>query len=155
MAKEEEKKAVDIKDISAENIEAVINSGSTLNEETAKAAAEAIAKQRKEELTERLIDVTLRSEYTRKSSYLSMKKTDKERNIKVNYLKKFSEKDDKLRNGGISIEDYEKECTELYKETNNLIREVGRWYDEQRDKLLNQYPKARYDWKWDRKVLDI
>lgn len=92
MAKEEEKKAVDIKDISAENIEAVINSGSTLNEETAKAAAEKIAKQRKEELTERLIDVTLRSEYTRKSSYLSMKKTDKERNIKVNYLKKFSEK---------------------------------------------------------------
>ena len=155
MAKEEEKKAVDIKDISAENIEAVINSGSTLNEETAKAAAEKIAKQRKEELTERLIDVTLRSEYTRKSSYLSMKKTDKERNIKVNYLKKFSEKDDKLRTGGISIEDYEKECAELYKETNNLIREVGRWYDDQHEKLYNQYPKARYDWRWEHKILDI
>ena len=106
MAKEEEVKVADITKVSAENIEEVINNGSTVTEDVAKAAAEKIAKQRKEELTERHIDVTLKSEYTRLATYLSMKKTDKEKEVKLNYLKKFSEKDDKLRNGGITIEDY-------------------------------------------------
>lgn len=138
----------DVTKISVENIEEVINTGSTVTEEAAKEVAEKIAEKRKEELTERLVETTLRSEYTRKSTYLSMKKTDKEREIKLNYLKKFSEKDDKLRNGGITIEDYEKDCQELYKEANKLIREVGQWYDEQLKKLYNQYPSARYDWKY-------
>ena len=67
----------DVTKISTENIEEVINSGSTVTEEAAKEAAEQIAKKRKEELTERLVETTLRSEYTRKSTYLSMKKSDK------------------------------------------------------------------------------
>ena len=78
MAKEEVKVA-DITKVSAENIEEVINNGSTVTEDVAKAAAEKIAKQRKEELTERHIDVTLKSEYTRLATYLSMKKTDSRR----------------------------------------------------------------------------
>ena len=154
MAKEEVKVA-DITKVSAENIEEVINNGSTVTEDVAKAAAEKIAKQRKEELTERHIDVTLKSEYTRLATYLSMKKTDKEKEVKLNYLKKFSEKDDKLRNGGITIEDYLKDCKELYKEANNLLREVDKWYQEQQNKLLNQYPKARYDWRWDGQLLSL
>lgn len=104
---------------------------------------------------ERHIDVTLKSEYTRLATYLSMKKTDKEKEVKLNYLKKFSEKDDKLRNGGITIEDYLKDCKELYKEANNLLREVDKWYQEQQNKLLNQYPKARYDWRWDGQLLSL
>ena len=55
MAKEEVKVA-DITKVSAENIEEVINNGSTVTEDVAKAAAEKIAKQRKEELTERHIE---------------------------------------------------------------------------------------------------
>ena len=151
----EEAKVADITKVSAENIEEVINNGSTVTEDIAKAAAEKIAKQRKEELTERHIDVTLKSEYTRLATYLSMKKTDKEKEVKLNYLKKFSEKDDKLRNGGITIEDYLKDCKELYKEANNLLREVDKWYQEQQNKLLNQYPKARYDWRWDGQLLSL
>lgn len=146
---EKETKVADVTKISVENIEEVINSGSTATEDAAKEAAEQIAKKRKEELTQRLINVTLRSEYTRKATYLSMKKTEKEKNIKTNYLKLFSEKDDKLRNGGITIEDYEKDCKELYKEANNQIREVGKWYNEQQEKLFNQYPQARWDWKYE------
>lgn len=148
MAKEE-KKSIDIVNVSMENIEEVINNGATVTQETAEAAAKKIAEKRKEEMTERLITATLKSEYTRKASYLSMKKTDKELSIKKNYLVKFSEKDDKLRNGGITIEDYGKECAELHKEANNLIREVGKWYEAQLEKLYNQYPEARYSWRYD------
>jgi polyribonucleotide nucleotidyltransferase len=149
MAEEKDKKVVDLLNINEENIEEVINSGAEVTKEIAEASAKKIAEKRKEEMTERLVNATLKSEYTRKSSYLSMKKTKKEMEIKKNYLKKFSEKDDKLRNGGISLEDYEKECKQIYKDANNLIREVGEWYDSQLDKLLNQYPEARYSWRYD------
>ena len=145
---EKDKKAT----VSVDNIEEVINNGATVTEDAAKAAAEEIAKQRKEKLTERLIQTTLRSEYTRKATYLSMKKTDKQKEVKLNYLKKFSEKDDELRNGKIAIDDYDKACAELYKEANKLLREVDNWYDECKEKLYNQYPSARYDWKWDNKL---
>lgn len=146
MTKDEKK--VEVLSINEENIEEVINNSAEVTKETAEAAAKKIAEKRKEEMTERLVTATLKSEYTRKSSYLSMKKTKKEMEIKKNYLKKFSEKDDKLRNGGISIEDYEKECRQIYKDANDLIREVGKWYDDQLNKLMNQYPEARYSWRY-------
>lgn len=148
MAKEETK-AVDVTKLSLENIEESINNGSTVTEEVAKEAAQKIADQRKEKLTERLITETLKSEYTRKSIYLSMKKTDKEKETKLNYLKKFSEKDDKLRNGGITIEDYAKECAALKKECNKLLSEISTWYEEKQEALYNQYPEARYSWRYE------
>lgn len=147
----EDKKKVT--EVTTENIEEIINNGSVVTKEVAEEAAKKIAEKRKEQLTERLIEATQKSEYTRKSIYLSMKKTDKESNIKLNYLKKFSEQDDKLRNGGISLEDYEKECSKLKKEANDLIREVSRWYDDQRDKLYNQYPESRYGWGYNNYML--
>ena len=102
----EKDKKVDVLNINEENIEEVINNGAEVTKEIAEASAKKIAEKRKEEMTDRLVTATLKSEYTRKSSYLSMKKTKKEMEIKKNYLKKFSEKDEKLRYGGISLEDY-------------------------------------------------
>lgn len=142
---EKEKKNVEI---STENIEEIINNGAVVTKEIAEEAAKKIAEKRKEKLTERLVIETQKSEYTRKAIYLSMKKTDKESTIKLNYLKKFSEQDDKLRNGGTSLEDYEKDCLKLKKEANDLIREVSRWYEDQTEKLFNQYPDARYGWNY-------
>lgn len=144
MAKEKEEK----KELSMDNIEEVINNGSTVTAEAAEAAAKQIAEQRKEKLTQRLIDVTLKSEYNRKAIYLSMKKTKKESEIKLNYLKKFSEKDEELRSGKISIEDYEKDCKTLKSDANKLLREVDNWYDEQREKLFNQYPSSRFNYAY-------
>ena len=76
MAKEE-KKVQNEQGINVDNIEETIRNGAVITEDVAKAAAEKIAKQRQEELTEKLIDVTIRTEYTRKRVLLSMKKTKK------------------------------------------------------------------------------
>lgn len=81
MAEEKDKK-VDLLNINEENIEEVINSGAEVTKEIAEASAKKIAEKRKEEMTERLVNATLKSEYTRKSSYLSMKKTKKEMETK-------------------------------------------------------------------------
>lgn len=149
----EKDKKVDVLNINEENIEEVINNGAEVTKEIAEASAKKIAERRKEEMTERLVTATLKSEYTRKYSYLSMKKTKKTMEIQRNYLKKFSEKDEKLRNGGITLEDYEKDCKQIHKDANDLIREVGKWYDEQLNKLYNQYPEARYSWRYETFVL--
>lgn len=150
MAKEEKKETVEI---TVGNIEEVIKSGATVTEEMAKEAAEKIAKQRKEELTERLISGMQKSDYTRKRIYLAMKKTDKEKDIRTNYLKKFSEIDDDLKNGKISIDEWEKKVQEEKNTATKLLRELDNSIDEQRKALDNQYRDARWSWNYDNFVI--
>lgn len=145
MAKEGKKETVEI---TVGNIEEVIKSGATVTEEMAKEAAEKIAKQRKEELTERLISGMQKSDYTRKRIYLAMKKTDKEKDIRTNYLKKFSEIDDDLKNGKISIDEWEKKVQEEKNTATKLLRELDNDIDEQRKALDNQYRDARWSWNY-------
>ena len=146
MAKEE-KKVQNEQNINVDNIEETIRNGAVITEDVAKAAAEKIAKQRQEELTEKLIDVTIRTEYTRKRVLLSMKKTKKESEIKLNYLKKFSELHDKLKSGdkSLSIDEFEKKINEERQTAGKLLRENETWYDEQLNALSKQYPTC---WSW-------
>lgn len=143
---ENNKKSVDI---STENIEEVINNGGTINKEIAEESAKKIAEQRKEKLTQRHIEVTLRNEYTLKATHLSMKKTDKEKEIKLNHLKKITELSKKLTNGEVSLDDFDKENKEILKKARELMRGVNTWYDENLEKLYNQYPEARYSWRYE------
>ena len=89
MAKEE-KKVQNEQNVNVDNIEETIRNGAVITEDVAKAAAEKIAKQRQEELTEKLIDVTIRTEYTRKRVLLSMKKTKKESEFFTSSINNFS-----------------------------------------------------------------
>lgn len=150
MAKEEKKETVEI---TVGNIEEVIKSGATVTEEMAKEAAEKIAKQRKEELTERLISGMQKSDYTRKRIYLAMKKTDREKDIRTNYLKKFSEIDDNLKNGKISIDEWEKKVQEEKNTAIKLLRELDNDIDEQRKALDNQYRDTRWSWNYGNLVI--
>lgn len=142
----ENKKPVEV---STENIEEVINNGATINKEIAEESAKKIAEQRKEKLTQRHVEVTLRNEYTLKATYLSMKKTDKEKEIKLNHLKKITELSKKLTNGEVSLDDFDKESKEILKKARELMRGVDTWYNENLEKLYNQYPEARYSWRYE------
>lgn len=150
MAKEEVKNATEL---SVENIEEKLKAGAIVTEEIAKAAAEEIAKKRKEELTDRLIKGMKKSDYTRKKILISMKHTKKVSNIKLEYLKKFSAIDDDLKAGKISIDEYDKKIKEEYATANKLVRETDLWRDEQNKILDNQYPEARFSWNYDNLVL--
>lgn len=145
MSKEEKK--VQNAELTVDNIEESIRNGAVVTEDIAKAAAEKIAKQRQEELTEKLIDTTIRTEYARKRILLSMKKTKKESEIKLNYLKKFSELHDKLKSGdkSLSIDEFEKKINEERQTAGKLLRENETWYDEQLNALSKQYPTC---WSW-------
>lgn len=148
MAKEtqEEKKVVET---TVDNIEEVIKNGTVVTENIAKAAAEKIAKKREEDLTAKLIDATIKAEYTQKSMLLSMKKTKKEAEIKLNYLKKLTALNDKLRSGdkSLSLDEYEKQIKEEVATARKLIRENEQIFEDHRSNLDNQYPGTSWSWR--------
>lgn len=144
MAKEKE---VKVEGLNVDNVEESIKNGAVITEDIAKAAAEKIAKKRQEELTEKLVNITIKSEYTHKRILLSAKKTKKEADVKMNYLKKYTELHDKLKSGdkSMSVDEFEKKITEEKNTATKLLREIETWYQEQRDALDNQYPQC---WSW-------
>lgn len=149
--KQEEKKVVET---TVDNIEEVIKNGAVVTEDIAKAAAEKIAKKREEELTAKLIDATIQAEYTQKRMLLSMKKTKKEAEIKLNYLKKLTELNNKLKSGdkSLSIDEYNKQTEEEAATARKLIRENEQAYEEHRSSLENQYPGS-WSWRMNRLII--
>lgn len=149
--KQEEKKVVET---TVDNIEEVIKNGAVVTEDIAKAAAEKIAKKREEELTAKLIDATIQAEYTQKRMLLSMKKTKKEAEIKLNYLKKLTELNNKLKSGdkSLSIDEYNKQTEEEAATARKLIRENEQTYEEHRSSLENQYPGS-WSWRMNRLII--
>ncbi|MGM9531519.1 hypothetical protein [Intestinibacter sp.] len=149
--KQEEKKVVET---TVDNIEEVIKNGSVVTEDIAKAAAEKIAKKREEELTAKLIDATIQAEYTQKRMLLSMKKTKKEAEIKLNYLKKITELNNKLKSGdkSLSIDEYNKQTEEEAATARKLIRENEQTYEDHRSSLENQYP-GNWSWRMNRLII--
>lgn len=133
--------------LNVENIEESIRNGSVITEEIAKKAAEELAKKRQEELTEKLIRVTQKAEYTRKRILLSAKKAKKDGDVKMTYLKRYSELHDRLISGdkSLSIDEFEKKVQEEKNSTTKLLRENEAWYNEQRESLDDQYPAS---WSW-------
>lgn len=133
--------------LNVENIEESIRNGSVITEEIAKKAAEDIAKRRNEELTQKLIRVTQKAEYTRKRILLSAKKTKKDGDVKMGYLKKYSELHDKLTSGdkSLSLEEFEKKVQEEKNTATKMLRENETWYSDQRKALDDQYPGS---WSW-------
>ena len=142
MAKEKEEKKVEV---TIDNIEEVINNGRVINEDIAKAAAEELAKQRNEKLTNETIEIYKQAEYTKLRTFLSAKKSKKVSDIKMNYLKKMTELHKELGSGKVSLDDFRKKLAEEYNTANKLIREVEVWASEKIDALDNQFPGC---WSW-------
>lgn len=150
MAKEE----VKVSEITAENIETVLNQDATVTKEIAEEAARKIAEKRKEELTNRLIDCTNRSAYIRKRMAISMRHSNEVAKIKVNYTKQLTDLDDRLTKGELSVDDFNKEIVEKKNTAIKLIREADTKKDENNKRLVEQYPDARWEWDWRSLVIE-
>lgn len=144
MSKEKETK---VADVSVENIDEVINNGSTITKEIADAAAEELAKRRKEQKTRELTDIIQQADYTQKRMFLNAKKAKKIGDIKMNYLKKYTELHNRLKSGDatLSIPDFRKQVEEEKKTADKLIRDVEKWFDDHCSTLSDQYPGC---WSW-------
>lgn len=127
-------------EVTVENVEDLIKDGATVTPEIAKEAGERIAKRRKENLTEQLIEITTEADYVHKHACLSMSKTKKDAKYKTEYLKKYTELHDKLTNGGITIDEFKKQAREEKNTCSKLIRENDKAFQEKLQTLNEQYP---------------
>ncbi len=142
-------------DLTTENIEDIIKNGAVITSEIAEAAAKKVAEARNEQLTKELIAIVNKADYTHKRMVLSMKKTKKESNIKIEYLKKYTDLVTKLKSGDASMStaEFQKQAKEARDTATKALRENDKWYDETCDALDSQYPEARYTWRYDEMII--
>lgn len=149
MAKDEKKVEV----TTEENVVEILKQRETPTEEIAKAAAEKIAADRKEKVTEELIVSIKKSSFTREKMLLSVRKTNADLKVKKEYLKKLSELDENLKGGKVSVSEYKDQLQELYKTSQKSINENEHEYSKQINVLNGQYPEANWDYRFDNKII--
>jgi hypothetical protein len=148
MAKEKETKEVKtsiFSDANEENIQEVIKNASIVTEEIVTAAAEDIAKRRKEKLTEELKNIVQKCDYTIKSSVLAVRRSNRINQRNKKYLKDLSALAEDIKSGKKPTTAWDKEARELKKQLDKDLIEIGKDIDESQRDLDNIFPTS---WNW-------
>lgn len=141
---EKEKKATIFNDVTEENIGEVIKNASTVTPEIATAAADEIAKRRKEQLTQELKEVVQKCDYTIKSSVLAVRRSNRVNNRNKKYLKDLSALADEIKDGKRPVSDWDKESMALKKQLDKDLIEIGNEIDELQEQLNKIFPSSWY-----------
>lgn len=128
-----------------ENIQDIIKQSSVVTDEIATAAAEEIAKKRKEKLTEELKKVVQKCEYTVSSGVLSVRRSNRVNKRKKQYLKDISALAEDIKSGKKPVSAWDKEATELKKQFDKDLTEIGKDIDQSQKDLDNLFPES---WTW-------
>jgi hypothetical protein len=148
MAKEKETKEVKtsiFSDATEENIQDVIKNASVVTEDIVTAAAEDIAKRRKEQLTAELKEIVQKCDYTVKSSVLAVRRSNRINQRNKQYLKDLSALAEDIKGGKKPTTAWDKESKELKKQLDKDLTEIGRSIDESQKELDNIFPSS---WTW-------
>lgn len=148
MAKEKETKEVKtsiFSDATEENIQDVIKNASVVTEDIVTAAAEDIAKRRKEQLTNELKEIVQKCDYTVKSSVLAVRRSNRINQRNKQYLKDLSALAEDIKGGKKPTTAWDKESKELKKQLDKDLTEIGRSIDESQKELDNIFPSS---WSW-------
>lgn len=148
MAKEKETKEVKtsiFNDANEENIQEVIKNASIVTEDIVTAAAEDIAKRRKEKLTEELKNIVQKCDYTIKSSVLAVRRSNRINQRNKKYLKDLSALAEDIKSGKKPTTAWDKEAKELKKQLDKDLIEIGKDIDESQHELDNIFPSS---WTW-------
>ena len=127
------------------DIKSEIRDGRTVTAEIAQAAAQKIADDRKEKLTEEMVRSITNSEYLRKKKLLNLQKSRDLETVTKEALKKTSKLDDDLKKGNHTPESYQTEKDSISKEENDETRKIDKEYYELYNQLDSQYPSL-YRW---------
>lgn len=141
MAKEN-KENKNVVETTSENIQEVINNASIVTEDVAKAAAQKIADRRKEKLTEQLIDITQKMEYTKQATLLSLRQQRRcERKI-ADYLKDITALVEEISSGKKPVGNWDKEASSLKSQLDKDLSEISRDINDSKNKLDEIFPES-------------
>lgn len=132
-------------DANEENIQEVIKNASIVTEDIVTAAAEDIAKRRKEKLTEELKNIVQKCDYTIKSSVLAVRRSNRINQRNKKYLKDLSALAEDIKSGKKPTTAWDKEAKELKKQLDKDLIEIGKDIDESQNDLDKIFPNS---WNW-------
>lgn len=122
-----------------------VRNGRIVTKEVAEAAAQKIADDRKEKLTEEMVRSITNSEYSRKRQLLNLQKARETEKVVKDKLVKLSSLDDDLKEGKHTPESYNKAVEAINKEEREATSKINTEYSELFDQLQSQYP-SMYRW---------
>lgn len=122
-----------------------VRNGRIVTKEVAEAAAQKIADDRKEKLTEEMVRSITNSEYSRKRQLLNLQKARETEKVVKDKLVKLSSLDDDLKEGKHTPESYNKAVEAINKEERDANSKINTEYSELFDQLQSQYP-SMYRW---------
>ena len=132
-------------DANEDNIQEVIKNASIVTEDIVTAAAEDIAKRRKEKLTEELKNIVQKCDYTIKSSVLAVRRSNRINQRNKKYLKDLSALAEDIKSGKKPTTAWDKEAKELKKQLDKDLIEIGKDIDESQNDLDKIFPNS---WSW-------
>lgn len=140
----DEKKKMNIltEDVTGENIQDVITNSTKITDEIAMEAAEKIAKRRKEKLTNELIEVVQKCEYTISSAVLQVRRSNRTNQRIKTYLKDLAAIAEEIKSGKKPVSTWDKEARELKKQYDKDLMDIGRSIDESCRELDDLFPNA-------------
>lgn len=142
---EDKKMNILSEDVNGENIQDVIANSSKVTEDIATKAAEKIAERRKEKLTEELIGVVQKCEFTISSAVLQVRRSNRTNQRIKTYLKELSALSEDIKNGKKPVSAWDKEARELKKQYDKDLIEIGQSIDDSLKELYKIFPDS---WAW-------
>ena len=128
-----------------DNIKDEVRNGRLVTKEVAQAAAQKIADDRQQKLTEEMVKSITNSEYKRKKQLLKLQKNRENEKISKEKLTKVTALDEELKAGSHTPESYRKANDAIEKEERDALRKVDEEFYELENQLESQYPNL-YRW---------
>lgn len=125
-----------------ENIQDVIAKAGKVDEDIVKAAAEKIATRRKEQVTQELINIVQKCEYTQMSTHISYKRSNKTNKKIKEYLKDLTDLKKSITEGGAPVSDWDKKAPALKQKLDKDLVEIGKEMDALQRDLDELFPNS-------------
>lgn len=132
-------------EVNGDNIQDVIANSSKVTDEIAEAAAKKIAEKRKEKLTQDLIDVVQKCEFTVSSAVLQVRRSNRTNQRVKQYLKDIAALKEEIVSGKKPVSAWNDEAYALKKQYDKDIIEIGKDIDKSLQELNEIFPNS---WSW-------
>lgn len=142
---EEEKINILMVEVNGDNIQDVISNSTKVTYEIAIEAAKKVAKRRKEKLTDELIAVVQKCEYTVSSAVLQVRRSNRTNQRIKSYLKELSALAEDIKSGKKPVSAWDIEARELKRHYVKDLIEIGRSIEESQKELAEQFSDS---WSW-------
>lgn len=132
-------------EVNGENIQDVIANSSKITDEIAEAAAQKIADKRKEKLTQDLIEVVQKCEYTVSCAVLQVRRSNRTNNRIKQYLKDLAALKEEIVSGKKAVSAWQDEAMALKKQYDKDLIEISNSIDKSLNDLQELFPNS---WSW-------